>query len=174
MRKLIPFLNKWYSFYWQKRLNTSNLRIRFDTVFEFGNISIGKAFFCDLQCSFLAGGRGLISIGEHCMLNRNVMLNARHGEIIIGRDVLIGPNVVIRSSNHKIRANIPIRVQGFSRGSVMIGNDVWIAANCTILKGAVIPDGCVIGAGSVVKIEKLEPYTIYSGNPLEKIGLRDA
>jgi len=174
MSKLIRLFNKWYSWYWQSKLDTRKLKISFDTVLEFGTINIGESFFCDLQCSLLAGGHGSITIGTHCMFNRNVMLNARHGEIIIGCDVLIGPNVVIRSSNHKVRANMPVRVQGFTRGRVLIGDDVWIAANCTVLKGAIIPDGCIIGAGSVIREEKLEPYTIYSGNPIKKVGTRHA
>lgn len=34
---------------------------------------------------------------------------------------------------------------------IRIGEDVWIAAGCKILKGSVINDGAIIGAGSVVK-----------------------
>ncbi|GBR34939.1 hypothetical protein GCM10007870_27890 [Gluconobacter kondonii] len=47
---------------------------------------------------------------------------------------------------------------------VVIGNDVWIGRGVTILPGAVIGDGCIVGAESVVR-GKVEPYSIYLGNP---------
>lgn len=34
---------------------------------------------------------------------------------------------------------------------VIIGNDVWIGANCIIFEGVTIGDGAVIGAGSVIR-----------------------
>jgi virginiamycin A acetyltransferase len=58
-----------------------------------------------------------------------------------------------------------------SKGGITVGNDVWIGANVVILDGAVIPDGCVIGAQSLVK-GILKEYSIYAGNPLRLIGTR--
>lgn len=45
-----------------------------------------------------------------------------------------------------------------------IGNDVWIGCNSTILRGVEIPDGCVIGANTVVT-KSPEPYSIIVGCP---------
>ncbi len=50
-----------------------------------------------------------------------------------------------------------------------IGDDVWIGANSTILPGVKIPNGVVIGAGSVVVNKKVGSYSIYCGNPAQKI-----
>lgn len=52
-----------------------------------------------------------------------------------------------------------------------IGNDVWIGANSTILRGVTIPDGCVVGANTVVK-KSPPPYTIVVGNPGKVIKFR--
>ena len=52
----------------------------------------------------------------------------------------------------------------FSRGDVIIGNDVWIGDRATILSGVRIGDGAVIGAGSVVA-KDVEAYSIVAGNP---------
>ena len=46
----------------------------------------------------------------------------------------------------------------------VIGNDVWIGQNATILPGVHIGDGAIIGANSVVR-EDVEPYTVVIGNP---------
>lgn len=45
-----------------------------------------------------------------------------------------------------------------------IGNDVWIGCNSTILRGVEIPNGCVIGANTVVT-KSPEPYSIIVGCP---------
>ena len=45
-----------------------------------------------------------------------------------------------------------------------IGNDVWLGHGCTILSGASIGDGAIIGAKSVVR-GRVPPYAIVIGNP---------
>jgi len=59
-----------------------------------------------------------------------------------------------------------------SNGDIIIGNDVWVGYNSTILSGTHIPDGCVIGANSTVKGYKFEPYDIIVGNPAKTIKKR--
>jgi virginiamycin A acetyltransferase len=51
-----------------------------------------------------------------------------------------------------------------SKGDVVIGNDVWIGLNSTILSGVIIGDGAIIAANSVVT-KNVEPYGIVGGNP---------
>lgn len=53
----------------------------------------------------------------------------------------------------------------------VIGNDVWIGYNATILNGVTIGDGAIIGAGSVVT-EDVPPYAIVGGNPAKLIRFR--
>lgn len=52
----------------------------------------------------------------------------------------------------------------FSRGDVVIGNDVWLCANTIVLSGVTIGDGAIVSAGSVVT-KDVEPYSIVAGNP---------
>lgn len=54
---------------------------------------------------------------------------------------------------------------------ITIGNDVWIGEGARVLSGAVIGDGVVIGAGCVVR-GVLEPYGVYTGNPISLRRLR--
>jgi virginiamycin A acetyltransferase len=57
------------------------------------------------------------------------------------------------------------------KGDTVIGNDVWIGQNSTILPGVKIGDGAIIGAKSVVGSD-IEPYTIAVGNPARVIKKR--
>ena len=54
----------------------------------------------------------------------------------------------------------------------MIENNVWIGAGVTVLDGAYIEEGCIIGANSLV-MGRLEKETIYGGVP-DKILIKRA
>jgi virginiamycin A acetyltransferase len=58
-----------------------------------------------------------------------------------------------------------------SKGDVIIGNDVWIGINATILSGVTIGDGAIIAANAVVT-KNVEPYAIVGGNPAKTIKKR--
>ena len=55
-------------------------------------------------------------------------------------------------------------VNNFSRGDIVIGNDVWIGYGASIFSGLTIGDGAVIGAHAVVT-KDVPPYAIVAGNP---------
>ena len=79
------------------------------------------------------------------------MLGADGGKLVIGHNVLIGPNTVIRVADHKfdnIEKNI--NSQGHNVGSIIIEDNVWICSNVVITRGVKIGRGSVIGAGTVV------------------------
>jgi acetyltransferase-like isoleucine patch superfamily enzyme len=112
-------------------------------------------------------------IGARSVVNSGCVLYTGNG-IRIGNDVAIAANCTFAPVNHQYSdRTLPIRRQGFkpSKGGIVIGDDVWIGANCIVLDGAKISDGCVIGAGCLVR-GVLEPYRVYAGNPLKVIGQR--
>lgn len=57
------------------------------------------------------------------------------------------------------------------KGDTVIGNDVWIGQNATLLPGVHVGDGAIIGLGSIVSRD-VEPYTIVAGNPAKPIRKR--
>ena len=124
---------------------TGNLFLGYENIHFSGSISMGR------NCEFSALA-GKISFGSRVALNSSIFLGADYGEIKVGNDVLIGPNVVIRAANHcfDLSPEININKQGHAGTSIEIGNDVWIGAHVTILSGATIGDHCIIGAGAVV------------------------
>jgi acetyltransferase-like isoleucine patch superfamily enzyme len=58
-----------------------------------------------------------------------------------------------------------------TNGNVLIGNDVWIGRNVTIMSGVHIGDGAVIACNSHV-VKNVAPYTIVGGNPAKMIRKR--
>ena len=57
------------------------------------------------------------------------------------------------------------------KGDTVIGNDVWLGYEATIMPGVSIGDGAIIAAKSVVTRD-VPPYTIYGGNPAQLIRQR--
>jgi acetyltransferase-like isoleucine patch superfamily enzyme len=120
-----------------------------------------------------AGGSGAVVIGADCAINSGTVMYTGNG-IQIGDAVLIAANCTLAPTNHEFGdRNRRIRDQGFqpSRGGIVIGDDVWLGANVVVLDGAVIGEGCVVAAGSVVR-GYLEPYSIYAGVPAKRVGAR--
>jgi virginiamycin A acetyltransferase len=120
-----------------------------------------------------AGGSGDLTVGENSIINSGCVLYTGNG-IRIGCNVAIAANCTFAPVNHEYAdRGVLIRQQGFrpSKGGIIVGDDVWIGANCVLLDGAMIGSGCVIGAGCVVR-GVLEPYGVYGGYPLAELGRR--
>ncbi len=85
---------------------------------------------------------------------------------MIGNDTLIAPFNFIISSNHGIDKSDLIRNQYGFGFPIVLEDDIWIAAKCTVLPGSIIKKGSVIGANSLVnkKTESIE-YGIFVGSP---------
>jgi virginiamycin A acetyltransferase len=120
-----------------------------------------------------AGGVGDVVLGTHVTINSGCVLYTGHG-IRMGNHVAIAANCTFAPVNHAYAdKDRLICEQGFlpSKGGITIEDDVWIGANCVLLDGAVLRQGCVVAAGSVVRGE-LAAYTVYAGQPLAPIGER--
>lgn len=132
----------------------------------------GRSVTCGERCFFAAVG-GEIDIGDRVAFNTNVHVNASLGKRIrIGNDVLIGPNVVLRSADHRFeRIDVPIRNQGHVAGEILIEDDVWIGANVVIVSGVRVGRGAVLAAGAIVTSD-VAPLTVVGGVPARLIKSR--
>ena len=84
---------------------------------------------------------------------------------------MIAAQCYIIDSDHSVDKKECIRNQPQKSAPVFIGDDVWIAANATILKGSAINTGAVIGAKALVKGE-IPEYGIAVGIPARTIKYR--
>ena len=108
--------------------------------------------------------------GRNITLGENVFINSGcrfqdWGGIQIGDGTLIGHNVVIATINHglapeKRHDNIPM--------PVIIGKNVWIGSNATVLPGVKIGDNAVVAAGAVVT-KDVDANTVVGGVPARVI-----
>lgn len=113
-----------------------------------------------------------ITIGNFVDLAWGVLITTVGG-VEIGERTLIGYRSQILSANHVIPPNRgKIFEAGHAPAKIIIGNDVWIGANCIITAGVKIGEGAVVAAGSVVTKDVL-PFTIVGGVPAKIIKERN-
>lgn len=111
-------------------------------------------------------------IGDRSDIGMNCEL---HGTVHLGNDVMMAPECIFYTVNHRTVLNgTPMNRQG-SRSSqtIVVGNDVWIGRRSMFMPGVTIGDGAVIAAGAVVT--KAVPINaIVGGVPAKVIGYRDS
>lgn len=130
-----------------------------------GKLCILKGVKIENGVTISSLNNGNLLIKENVFINKNCYI-VSHDNIIIGKNVIIGPNTVIVDHDHFISKN-GIERKRFKTDRINIGDNTWIGANCTILKGAHIGSNCVIAAGSIVNGD-IADNTIYI-NKHEKI-----
>ena len=137
-----------------------------------------------------------ISLGERCSLEHGIYFNAAGGysagvAISVGagtfigsgcefnaiESIRIGQNCLIASGsrfidhNHGTELGTPMKLQPEVSAPIVLGSDVWVGANCVVLKGVTIGDGAIVAAGSIVT-KPVDPYTIVGGAPAKLIRVR--
>lgn len=139
-------------------------------------------------------------LGEMCMVGRfskmaysqmndlsyigdySVVINSRIGKFSsISWGVTIGPEdhdyrkITSHSFLYSTKAFTLVDKKKYSpfERDCVIGNDVWIGCNATILRGVTIGDGAVIGANSLVN-KDVPPYAIVGGTPARVLKYRFA
>lgn len=122
----------------------------------------------------LRASDGILEVASNVSINDGVLLDASGGRIFVGDGCLIGPNVVLRASNHVFsRTDVPIRAQGHAGGEIILEEDVWLAANVVVLPRVTIGRGAVVGAGAIVT-RSIPPGAVAVGSPARVIRIRGA
>lgn len=101
----------------------------------------------------ISANQAIIKFGDNCFVNRNCIISGREG-ISFGNNVFIGPGTCIYDHDHDGQG-------GFRTNPIVVGDNVWIGANCTILKGVRIENDVVIAAGSVVTKSICESHSLF-------------
>ncbi|MBI5370448.1 MAG: acyltransferase [Sphingobacteriales bacterium] len=138
-------------------------------------IMIGEkcVFRSDLDSNLLGGNKRCIlsthaanaeiRIGQQCAFT-GVTIGAMK-QVVLGDQVLVGVNSIITDFDwHSMDPYDRDNKQKMIAKPVVIGDHVWIGANCTILKGVTIGKNTIVGSGSVVT-KDLPANAICAGNP---------
>lgn len=101
-----------------------------------------------------------IALGERIFINSGCKFQDQGG-VVIGDDCLIGHNTVMATLNHDL---MPSRRADMHPAPIVVGRNVWIGSNVTVLPGVTIGDNAVVAAASVVTKDVPE-NTIVVGSP---------
>ncbi len=114
----------------------------------------------------------IIKIGNNCHLGLLAHITAIDS-IVVGDNLLTGSNVFISDNSHGDFEESQLRIDPqkrplSSKGSVVIGNNVWIGNNVCVMAGVKIGDGAIIGANSVVT-KDVPSYAMAVGCPAKVV-----
>ena len=157
-------------------------------------IFLGNNVIIDDNCLIDAKGRdnhGVV-IGDNVFVGRNTILLCTDGDIFIEDNVSIGFNSEVMSANYvKLgknvlissycflnaathdfqRTDIAVSQQASIGRKIVLEENVWLAANVTVLDGITVGKDAIVGAGAVVT-KDLPPLSIAVGMPAKVIRSR--
>lgn len=104
--------------------------------------------------------------GQNITVGKNVFINTGcrfqdQGGIVLGDGALIGHNVVLATLNHD---EDPAKRHILHPGPIVLGKNVWIGANATVVPGVTIGHGAIVAAGAVVT-KDVPPDVVVGGVP---------
>ena len=104
--------------------------------------------------------------GKNITLGKRIFINSGckfqdQGGVVIGDDCLIGHNTVMATLNHDLA---PSRRADMRPAPIVVGRNVWIGANVTVLPGVRIGENAVVAAAAVVTKDVPE-NTVVVGSP---------
>lgn len=116
--------------------------------------------------------RGKVTMGRNCSISNNCFISGWTSGITLGDNVMIAPNCVIVAFNHGFKdTETPMIEQPWTGEPVIIEDDVWIGANCTITMGVRIGKGSIVAANAAVT-KDVPAYSIVGGVPAKVLGSR--
>ena len=107
-----------------------------------------------------------LSLGNHVWIGENVWID-NLDNVIIGNNVCISQGAFLLCGNHNYKKDSFDLITK----PIIVEDGVWIGAKSTVLPGVTAKSHSILSAGSVTS-KDLEPYSIYRGNPAEKVSIR--
>ena len=107
-----------------------------------------------------------LSLGNYVWIGESVWID-NLDNVTIGNHVCISQGAILICGSHNYKK------QSFDliTKEITLNDGVWIGAKSIILPGVVAESHAILSAGSVIS-KNLESFTVYKGNPAEKVGSR--
>ncbi len=165
--------------YYKKRFAQCGKNVHLNypmTIKNPSNILIGNDFNCGCNLRMETwetnGQKPVLKIGNSVSIMDNFQISCSN-KITIGNGVLIGAYTFICDNSHgdinNLRLDInPANRDIYSKGQILIGDNVWIGRNVVILANVTIGNNSIIGANSVVT-KSIPSNEVWAGNPAKKI-----
>lgn len=151
---------------WNDIVNKNHNSLLGENVFLSGKFSIHESKIGSYTSISTNSRISLTSIGKYCSIGPN-FISGWGVHPVNG----ISTSPIFYSTSHSTGIVFSETNKIVERKKIDIGNDVWIGANCTVLDGVTIGDGCVIAAGAVVT-KDIPDYAIAGGVPAKIIKYR--
>ncbi len=134
-------------------------------------VSLGEGVYIGHRTMLKGYYKGKMTIGRGTWIGQNCFFHSA-GDITIGEDVGIGPQVQILTSTHRLdQVDKPLLHAELIFKPVVIEKDSDIGMGTIILPGVTIGQGAQIGAGSVIT-EDVPPYAVSAGVPAKVLRSR--
>ena len=132
------------------------------------------------RSSVIQAKRGTLHIGQRAQIGTHCQIQSANG-ITIGDHFITGPQCYLGGSRHGIAlsseenpgmAAPPILDQPtYTRGPLVVGDDVWLGSGVRVMEGVRIGRGVVVGSGAVVTRD-IPDYAVVTGVPAQIVGYR--
>lgn len=132
---------------------------------EKANVKIGQSVSIGEGVNIIVKDNAELTIGQQTYFTSDAHIEAMNS-ISIGSNCAISWGITIIDDDH--HTILPQTEKNKQKGSVQIGNHVWLGCNVTILKSTVIGNNCIVAAGSVVK-GTFPDDCLIAGNPAKVV-----
>lgn len=159
-----------------KCLKTGMVRLGYNRVNVYPNSGISLEINGDIifngTCyigndSFLSVNNGIVTFGDNFNATASVKFIS-NSCITFGNDVLVGWDNLICDTDFHVIKDLVKHIDYPCCSKIIVGNHVWIATGCTIMKGSKIPNGTIIAAKSLVNKDLVIPEnSLVAGCPVQ-------
>jgi hypothetical protein len=136
----------------------------------YGRVVLGKWVHLG-DGTALRAHEGTLRIGDKVVFGRHNTVTC-YLDVEIGAKTLIADWVYVTDFDHRFDdLDMPIKDQGIVKSPVRIGPDCWIGVKASVLRGAVVGQGCVLAAHAVVRGE-IPDFSVAGGVPAKVLKRR--
>lgn len=133
-------------------------------------VNIGeKSYVCGLKLN-IEGDNNTFYLGKNFFIYNDTYVSVIDGtKFVAGDNCMFANNIHIRTSDSHGILDMKTGKRINYEEDIVLGDKVWLGYGVTILKGAEIPNGCIVGAQSLVTKKFKNNNVIIAGNPAKEV-----